>query len=315
MKKVSLGQTSLTVSRIAVGCWQLNPVFWGSIDQSDWRAAMDEAVNLGINFLDTADAYGDGLAEEILGRYFRESGTRSHWIVATKFYWDFSSPRPNGISSNRFPNTSKDYIVRACEASLRRMGIEQIDLYQMHAFDPLLQAEEVAAAVQLLKDQGKIRHFGVSNFNVEQMELLQQWVRVETLQPKYNLLERKMEAQVFPYCQVRSIGTLIYSPLERGFFSGKLRAGQTYQDHRASVALFASESLEKRMPALEKLKTLAGELHLTIPQFAAWWVLSHPAVHSIIIGTKRPEHLNTLTTITDAPMPAVYWHEAAKIMA
>jgi len=149
---VQLGKTDLIVSRICFGCWQLSPRFWGQIDLDEWRAALRKAVDMGINFIDTADAYGDGFAESALGDWFAAEGTPDKFIFATKFY-------PNFEQEERVPDTSYDYIIRECESSLKRLRTDHIDLYQIHAWDPLTRPDEVAAAFTKLKKDGKVRWF------------------------------------------------------------------------------------------------------------------------------------------------------------
>jgi len=314
MKTIRLGLTTLNVTPLCVGCWQLSPRFWGTVDEHEWSASLDAAKEAGINFIDTADAYGNGFAEEALGRYLRERGNRRDWIIATKFYWDWTTPRTGSVPDT-CPNTARDYIIRAAEASLQRLGTDSVELYQLHAWNPLLRAEEVAGAVTRLQEAGKIRHFGVSNLNVEQMELLERWVRVETLQPKYNLLHRQPEAREFPYTLARGIGSLVYSPLERGLLGGHIGPESRFTDHRKEAPLFQPDSLRRLLPRLDAVKALAAELDLTLPQFAIRWVLTHPAVDVAIIGTKKPSHLTTLLDAAREPLPDGYWHAAADLMA
>lgn len=312
MKKVILGKTSLHVSRLAFGCWQLSPSFWGSPDIASWRTALDAAAAVGINFLDTADAYGEGLAETELGKYFHDTGTRDQWVLATKFYWDFTTPLPPALKSlGRVPNTHRDYILRACETSLRRLRTDRIDLYQLHAWTPLTRPEEVAEAISQLRREGKILHFGVSNLNVEQMEMLAHWIDVETLQPKYNPLYRHHESREFPYCIRHNIGTLVYSPLERGLFGGHIRRDTSFHDARKNDPLFSTDNLARLVPALETLTSYAAEFGLSLPQFIIRWVLTHPAVHTAIIGVKRPEHITSLVKAADEILPSPWWHAAA----
>lgn len=315
MKRVLLGKTTLEVSRLAVGCWQLSPRFWGEVDPENWKRAMDAAGEGGINLVDTADAYGDGGAEEALGAYFAERGNRDQWVVASKFYWDFTTPVPQTYSIDRFPHTSHKYITAACEASLRRLRVETIDLYQLHAWDPLLRPEEVARAVTELKAAGKIRSFGVSNLNVEQMRLLEAVVSVDTLQPRYSVLHRRPEEREFPFCLERHIGVLAYSPLERGLLSGRISAQSVFTDARATSEPFSKTSLERLVPRLEKITALAESFGLTLPQFAIRWLLTHPAVTVALIGTKKPEHVSSLACAPADVLPPAAWHEAAACVA
>jgi len=313
MKLVRLGHSNLQVPRVAVGCWQLSPQFWGSIDLDPWQRALDASLERGVNFMDTANAYGEGYAEEQFGKYLQSRGTRDQWIIATKFYWDFWTPLPGSFSMKRTISTSRQEILRACEDSLRRLGVEQIDLYQLHSWDPLIRPEELGLAINELKLAGKIRAFGVSNLNAEQMRLLAPHVQIDTLQPKYNLLHRGPEEREFPYCQDQRISTLLYSPLERGLLSGKVTAESRFDDARGKSGYFLPANLPANVEVLTRLSNLAGELGLTLPQFAIRWVLTHPAATVALIGTKKPEHILSLLETELEPLPSIYWHEAAQI--
>jgi aryl-alcohol dehydrogenase-like predicted oxidoreductase len=313
MEMIRLGSSDLQVPRLAVGCWQLSPSFWGEVDLVPWRAALDAAFEQGFRFVDTANAYGDGFAEEELGRYLKERGNRDQWVIATKFFWDFWTPLPDHYSMRRTVSTSKQQILRACEDSLRRLGIDCIDLYQLHSWDPLIHPEEFGSAMDELKSSGKIRAFGVSNLNVEQMELLSKHTKIDTLQPKYNLIARDPEKREFPHCLLHGISTLLYSPLERGLFGGHMRAGNLPQDARAKARLFSEDGLHENAECMAKLGRLAEENDCSLAQFAIRWVLTHPAASVALIGTKKPEHITTLGVRATEPLPSTVWHEAAAI--
>ena len=274
----------------------------------EWREAVLAALGNGINFFDTADAYGDGFAEEQLGEVLREAGARDDVIVATKFYWHVED------GGNRYyPDTRADYLFRACEASLRRLKTDHIDLYQIHAWDPLIRPEEVGAAFEKLRQDGKARWFGVSNWNVGQMALGRAHFPLATLQPKYNLLDREAEASVFPYCLEHQIGTLVYSPLERGLLGGHCHPGQEFMDSRARNPLFQGKRFEGLLKGIDQLRPLAEEVGLTVAQFALRWTLTHPAVTCAILGVKSARHLAAAPAAEDA-LPQDVWHLAARIM-
>ncbi|MCA9417521.1 MAG: aldo/keto reductase, partial [Candidatus Omnitrophica bacterium] len=205
MEYRQLGKTDLIVSRICFGCWQLSPRFWGEVPLEPWHAALKKSVDLGVNFIDTADAYGDGYAEESLGDFLKKEGLRDKFILATKFYWNFQG--------ERHPDTRYEYILRECEDSLRRLKTDVIDLYQIHAFDPLTRPEEVAAAFGQLKKEGKVRWIGVSNLNADQMRMYLPYFDIECLQPRYSLLARDIEQHELPLCLEKRIGAIAYSPL------------------------------------------------------------------------------------------------------
>ncbi len=306
MQTTRLGNTDLTVSRICFGTWQLSPRFWGDIPLNEWREAVQTALGLGINFFDTADAYGDGFSEEQLGKVLNETGSRDRVVLATKFFWNLEGPE-------RYPNTRADYLTRACEASLRRLGTDRIDLYQIHAWDALIRPDEVAEAFAKLHKAGKVRWFGVSNWNARQMALGRRHFPLATLQPKYNLLHREVEKEIFPYCQEHNIGTLVYSPLERGLLGGLYTPGQTFADSRGKNPQFQGKRFESLLAGLEQLRPLAAECGLTIAQFTLRWVLTHPGVSCAILGVKAARHLDA-SPAADGVLPQDVWHRAAEIM-
>lgn len=304
MKYTRLGNTDLNVSRLCLGCWQLSPQFWGEVDLGPWQASISKGLDLGINFIDTANAYGEGYAEDCLGKILQREKLREKFILATKVYWNFHQPQ-------RHPDTRYTHIIEECEASLKRLRTDCIDLYQIHAWDPLTRADEVAEAMHRLRREGKVRWFGVSNFNVEQMRLYDRFFDVSTLQPKYNPLHRAAEKDIFPYCLRKNIGTLIYSPLERGLLTGKYQEGHTFGDSRDRAALFQPNSLAAMRNACGELESMAKSVGLNIPALMIRWVLTHPAASTAIIGFKKPSHVETLAAAPDAPLSHTDWHELA----
>lgn len=307
MQRVPLGQTDLMVSRICFGCWQMSPRFWGTIPLEPWRAALQRARERGVNFIDTADAYGDGFAEEQLGEFLAREKCRDEFVIATKFYWDITR-------EPRVPNTARDYILRACEASLRRLRTDRIDLYQVHAWDPLLRPDEVAEAFGRLRREGKVRWFGVSNWNDAQLRMGRRYFEISTLQPCYNLLKREAEQREFPFCLEHQIGTLVYSPLERGLLTGRPRPDR-YGDHRDQDPWFQGAAFDRLREGVLELQPIAQRHGLTIPQLAVRWVLTHPAVTCAIVGIKSPEHLESILPAAETRLPSADWHEAAGIIA
>ncbi|MCS7049769.1 MAG: aldo/keto reductase [Verrucomicrobiae bacterium] len=306
MQRVRLGQTDLEVSRICFGCWQMSPRFWGTIPLEPWRAALRLARERGVNFIDTADAYGDGFAEEQLGEFLAREKCREEFVIATKFYWDITR-------EPRVPNTARDYILRACESSLRRLRIEYIDLYQVHAWDPLLRPEEVADAFGQLRREGKVRWFGVSNWNDAQMRMGRRHFEISTLQPCYSLLRRDAEAREFPFCLEHGIGTLVYSPLERGLLTERPRP-ERFGDHRDNDPWFQRAVYDRIRQGVTELKPIAQRHGLSIAQLAVRWVLTHPAVTCAIVGIKSAEHLESILPAADGVLPSADWHEAANVM-
>lgn len=306
-----LGTSDLNVSRICFGCWQLSPHFWGDVPLAPWEEALKTALDVGINFIDTADAYGNGHAEESLGAVFgRNTGMRDRIVLATKFFWSFEDGGPD-----TYPNTQHDYILRACEASLKRLRTDHIDLYQIHSFDPLTRPDEVGEALLRLKREGKVRWFGVSNLNAEQMRLYQRWFPIHSLQPQYSLFSRGIESNELPFCLSNDIGVMVYSPLYRGLLSGKYAADHVFTDRRTRDPLFRGAAFARVREGIEELRPMADGLGLTLAEFALSWVLRHPAITSAISGIKSPEHVLGSVKAAEVVMPVETWNRAADLMA
>ncbi len=305
MDYVQLGKTDLNVSRICFGCWQLSPAFWGDVPLAPWEDAVQAALDAGVNFIDTADAYGKGDAETALGDLLHREGLRERFVLATKFYWRFEA------NNERYPDTTHVHIIRACEASLRRLRTDVIDLYQIHAFDPLTCPDAVAEALLALRRQGKVRWFGVSNLNVEQMEMYSRHIDIECLQPSYSLLERGVESRELPYCLARRIGVIAYSPLFRGLLTGKYDHDHQFTDTRAGSPLFTPPLFHRILDTLDQCRPLADRYGLTLPQLAIRWVLTHPALSCAIVGVKERSHIETIVAAADGRLEGDDWHRLA----
>lgn len=308
MKHTRLGHTDLNVSRICFGCWQLSPSFWGDVPVGPWAEAVKKALDLGVNFIDTADAYGDGHAETELGKLLKSEGLRDQFIIATKFYWNFAD-------GPRHPDTTHDYILRACEASLQRLQTDRIDLYQIHGWDPITRPDEVARAFATLKQQGKVRWFGVSNLNPEQMDLYRRHFEVSCLQPPYSLLARDIETRELPYCLNHNIGVINYSPLFRGLLGGHYRPDSVISGNRANGPLYLGEGLRIILAAVDEAKKIAAGLGLTMPELAVRWTLTNPAITSAIAGVRKPEHIAGVVKAADEVLPQKIWHDLASLFA
>ncbi len=307
MKYRQLGQSDLQVSQICFGCWQLSPRFWGDVPLKPWKEALHAALDAGVNFIDTADAYGDGYAETSLGDWFQQEHKRDNFILATKFYWNF-------YEGERYPETTYDYILRACDQSLKRLKTDYIDLYQIHAYDPLTQPDVVAAALSRLKKEGKIRWVGVSNMNPEQMRMYQRFMTLTTLQPRYNLVSREVEQQELPFCQANGIGVIPYSSLHKGLLTGKYSAEHTFQDFRKADPLFNGPGRAAINNGLNQIRTIASDLGLSVIELVVRWVITHPAITSAIIGIKEPDHITGVVNAATEFLPIGLWHQIGSIM-
>jgi aryl-alcohol dehydrogenase-like predicted oxidoreductase len=284
MEYTGLGKSGLTVSRICFGTWQFGGD-WGSVDRDDAIAAVRAALDAGVTFFDTAQAYGFGESEALLAEGLGDHIHRDDVVVATK-----GGLRQVGGAVQR--DSSPEFLREGVEKSLTYLGVETIDLYQVHWPDHETPFEETGAALKQLKDEGKIRHVGVSNFSPAEMDELSQTIEVETDQPPYNLFNRAVEADVLPYCREHDIGALTYGPLSHGLLSGSFEPAKLDDDDwRRGHEPFAGEALERNMEAVERLTEFAEQRGHTLPQLAVAWVLAQPGVHVAIAGARRGAHV------------------------
>jgi len=284
MDRVVLGQSGLCVSPVSFGTWQLSPRFWGRQSKDDAVAAMKLAFDQGINFIDTADAYGDGYAESVVGDAIKDL-PRDELVIATKVFNHFN---PDG---SRYPDLSPDHIVERCEASLGRLGIETIDLYLLHFYDQLTRLADIADTLGRLRDQGKIRAVGVSNHTVEQLRAQRRFGRYSVIQPPYSLIEPAGESDLLPYCQAENIGVMVYSPLHKGLLTGKYTGTETFDDFRRYHPDFQGERFKELCGKVQSLRPIADRYGLTIYQLVVVVTLMHPAIHVAVCGIKTPEQI------------------------
>jgi len=286
MKHTILGKSGLDVSRIAFGTWQLGGD-WGPTDTVAAMEAIRRAADNGVTFFDTAQAYGFGQSEQLLAVALRHL-PREQLVIATK-----GGLRPSGNGVAR--DASPAWIEKGVDASLRALGTEYIDLFQMHWPDPATPFEETAEALAKLIADGKIRHVGMSNFDVEQIETFSATLPVETLQPPYHLFRRDIEADVLPYTSANNVGVLVYGPLAHGLLGGHLGPDATFApgDCRAKSPMFCGQTFARNLRVVAQLEKLATqELGITLAQLATAWTLANPAVHVAIVGTRNAEHVD-----------------------
>jgi len=276
---ITLGKTGLRVSRVCFGTWQLSPRFWGEVPESQVAGAVKTAYDLGVNFFDTADAYGDGLAESVLGEALCDF-PRDKVVIATKV---FNHYNPDGT---RFPDLSPAHIVERCEASLGRLRTDYIDLYLLHFYDQLTPLSEVAGIMETLKAQGKIRHYGVSNFQVEELRAALAAGNFAVLQPPYSLIGAEAEQALFPLCLTHDVGVMIYSPMHKGLLTGKYKGTETFTDFRKHHPDFQGERFQRLAGGVQDLAPLAARYGLTIYQLVLAATLTHPAIHAAVVGIK-----------------------------
>jgi aryl-alcohol dehydrogenase-like predicted oxidoreductase len=297
MRYVELGKSGLRVSRICFGTWQFGGG-WGALDRDDALAAVRTALDVGVTFFDTAQAYGFGESEELLAEGLGDDIHRDDVIVATK---GGLRPIEGGITRD----TSAAFLRDGVEKSLRHLGVEAIDLYQVHWPHHDTPFEETGAALQELKDEGKIRHVGVSNFSPAEMEELSRTVEVETDQPPYNLFNRGIESEVLPWCHEHDVGVLVYGPLSHGLLSGRFDPAKLDDDDwRRGHEPFEGEALERNLEAVERLSEFAAERGVTLAQLAVAWVLAQPGVHVAIAGARRPAHVEGIAPAAELELSA-----------
>jgi aryl-alcohol dehydrogenase-like predicted oxidoreductase len=287
MHTTTLGMTGLKVSRIAFGTWQLGGD-WGSFDESEAVAAITSARDHGVNLFDTAQAYGFGASERLLGRALRFDldHRREEILIATKGGLQM---RDNRLVRDSTP----DSLRHSVEDSLRALGVDHIDLYQIHWPDPDTPPRETAGALQEMVEEGKIRHVGVSNFDVDQISAFAQTRPVETVQPPYHLFRRDIEADLLPYAAANDIGVLVYGPLAHGLLTGTIdeRTSFAADDWRSKSSLFRGEALRQNMRVVRGLQEYAAQLGVTVSRLAIAWVLAQSSVQVAIVGSRSPGHL------------------------
>ncbi|MCF3961640.1 aldo/keto reductase [Streptomyces fuscigenes] len=296
MERRILGGTGMSVSEFALGTMMLGAM--GNTDHDESVRMIHTALDAGINFLDTADVYSGGESETIVGKAIR--GRRDDVVLATKF------SMPMGEDPNR-RGGSRKWIVRAVEESLRRLGTDFVDLYQMHRFDPDTDLDETLSALSDLVRAGKVRAFGSSLFHPEQT-VEAQWVsqrrghhRFRSEQPQYNILLRGIESNVLPTAQRYGMGVLTFGPLGSGWLSGRADPTSGHRNSGAGTQLFDQSDPGNRAKAaaVRELAQLAAEAGLPLPHLATAFVRAHPAVTSVLIGPRTPDHLAGLLAGAD----------------
>jgi aryl-alcohol dehydrogenase-like predicted oxidoreductase len=289
-----LGETGLEVTRLGLGAWAIGgggwEFGWGPQDDEQSIAAIHHALDQGINWIDTAAAYGFGRSEEIVGRALE--GLQARPYVFTK------CSLLEGPGRKVVHSLKRDSILREAEASLERLGIDAIDLYQIHWPIPESDIGEGWSALAELKQAGLVRHIGVSNFDVEQLRQIEQIAPVETLQPQYSLIERDVERDILPFCERERIGVIVYSPMGSGMLTGGMTreriASLAEDDWRKSDARFTEPQLSRNLDLVQRLTAVADRYDTTPGAVAVAWTLRNPAVDAAIVGFRRPDQVDPI---------------------
>lgn len=294
MQTVEFGRMGLEITPVGFGSWAIGGTGWAGAwgDQDDQEAveAMSRAVEAGINWIDTAAVYGLGHSEELVAQALKNVPEADRPYVFTKcsLVWNENSEVDNSLKA--------DSVKRECEDSLRRLQTDVIDLYQVHWPNPEEDIEEGWTAMAELKEEGKVRHIGVSNFDVEQMQRAESIAPVETLQPPYSMIRRDIEPEILPYCRENNIGVIVYSPMASGLLTGKMTRERVENmpsdDWRRGSEQFNDPKLSKNLELVEKLREVGYRHGKSPAEVAIAWTLRHPAVTAAIVGGRRPDQVD-----------------------
>ena len=299
MKKTQLGTTGLEITRVGFGAWALGGANydwgWGAQDDEESIAAIHHALELGVNWIDTAAQYGFGHSEEVVGRAL--TGLADPPYVFTK------GGQPEGPGRTTLQVLERDSLRRELEGSLTRLGVPAIDLYQIHWPIPDEDVEEGWSTLVELKDEGLVRHIGVSNFDIEQLKRIQKIAPVETLQPPYSLVAREVEDEILPFAEREGIGVIVYSPMGSGLLTGAMTreriASLPENDWRKRSARFQEPQLTDHLALVERLKMVASRHEATPGAVAVAWTLLNPAVDGAIVGFRRPDQVDPIVPAAD----------------
>lgn len=288
-----LGQTGLDITRVGFGAWAIgggNWEFgWGPQHDEESIAAIHRALELGVNWIDTAGVYGFGHSERVVGRAI--AGLEPKPYVFTK------ASMTEGPGRRAVHSLKRDAVRREVESSLSNLGVDSIDLYQIHWPDPEPEVEEGWRTFAELKDEGLVRHIGVSNFSVQQLERVSRIAPVETLQPPYSLIRRDVEPEILPYCQEHGIGVIVYAPMASGLLTGAMTRERIEHmpddDWRTRSSSFQEPQLSRHLALVERLRAVGERRGATPGQVAVAWTLRNSAVDAAIVGMRRSDQVET----------------------
>jgi aryl-alcohol dehydrogenase-like predicted oxidoreductase len=297
MRYRTLGNTHLKLSEVTFGAWAAGGWMWGGTNRKDAVEAIKASYDLGITSIDTAPVYGQGTSEEIVGEAIKNI-PRDKVQILTKYgmRWDmtkgtlaFHSKNNNGEDIDIYKYAGKESIIKECEDSLKRLGTDYIDLYQIHWPDVTTPVEETMGAVSKLIETGKVRYAGVCNFSVKQMQEAEKYISLLSNQVPYSMVKRNIETDVVPYCIKNQKAILAYSPLERGLLTGKMHPGHQFSegDHRAEIHFYKDENLQRTGEFLQKIKPIADAKGISIGQLVILWTLERPGITITLVGARN----------------------------
>jgi aryl-alcohol dehydrogenase-like predicted oxidoreductase len=297
MEYRQLPGTDLNVSVITFGAWAAGGWMWGKTDRNDAVDAIRASYDLGVTSIDTAPIYGQGDSEEIVGEAIKGL-PRDKVQILTKFgmRWNlakgalaFKSKNNSGQDIDIYKYAGKESIIEECENSLKRLGTDYIDLYQIHWPDVTTPISETMEAVNLLIQQGKVRYAGVCNYNAQQMQEAEQTPKLASNQIPFSMVNRAVEEETVPYCIKHHKAVLAYSPLERGLLTGKITPGYSFLDgdHRATNRFFSDENITRTNQFLDKIKPLANAKNATLSQVVLRWTVERPGITIALVGARN----------------------------
>jgi len=297
MEYRKIGNSDLELSVITFGAWAAGGWMWGSTDRSDAINAIKASYDLGVTSIDTAPIYGQGDSEEIVGDAIKGI-SRDKLQIVTKFgmRWDldkgdfgFKSKNNEGKDIDIYKYAGKESVIYECEQSLKRLGTDYIDLYQIHWPDVTTPISETFEAVSRLIEQGKVRYAGVCNYDVAQLREADETLKIISNQIPFSMVNRGVEEETVPYCIENNKSVLAYSPMERGLLTGKITPDYKFEegDHRKGVKFFTPESIEKTNAFLAKIKPLADEKNASLSQLVLRWTVERPGITIALVGARN----------------------------
>lgn len=297
MKYNKLGKSDVEVTELAFGAWAIGGWLWGGADSDEAIKAIETAVDNGMTTIDTAAVYGFGLSEELVGKAVK--GKRSKVQILTKFgmIWDgkmgkfyFSTKDNNGNDIDIYNYSSRDRVIMDCEASLKRLGTDYIDLYQIHWPDATTPVSETMEALEMLIQKGKIRAGAVSNYSVDLMKEAIKTLPIASNQVPYSMVNRGIEKDIIPFCIENNIGILAYSPLQRGLLTGKIKKGHSFGkgDSRPDTLYYREPNLSRIISFTDDLRTIAEERNVTLSQLVLNWTIQQPGITCALAGARNP---------------------------
>lgn len=299
MEYRTIGNSDLKLSVVTFGAWAAGGWMWGGTKQNNAVEAIRAAYDLGVTSIDTAPVYGQGLSEKIVGEAVKEL-PRDQVQILTKYglRWDieqgeyyFSSQDNDGNDIDIYRYASKESVIEECERSLKRLGTDYIDLYQIHWPDSTTPIAETMEAIEQLKIEGKIREAAVCNYNADQLREADKHTNILSDQVPYSMLRRDIEEELVPYCREHGKSILAYSPLQRGLLTGKMEPGQDFAegDARAGSTYYTDENIARVNQFLKEIRPIAEEHNATLAQLVIQWTISQPGITIALVGARNPE--------------------------